>query len=135
MNKRYVAFLKRASYPTLVLLLGGFAAGFFNGLLGAGGGIILVLMLSFLLPDDDEGAKSVYPNAIIVMVALSFLTLGRYINAGALKEGVEKPVIVFLGASVGGLLGGAILHKIGSKILKRIFAVLTVISGVLMISR
>ena len=133
--KRYAVFLKRGSPIFFALLIGGFAAGFCNGLLGAGGGIILVFLLSHLLPEDGEGAKSVYPNAIVVMTAISCLTLVRYINAGALSEGMEEPVLVFVGASIGGLLGGALLQKIGGRALKRIFALLTVVSGVLMITR
>jgi uncharacterized membrane protein YfcA len=69
------------------------------------------------------------------MTAISCLTLVRYINAGALSEGMEEPVLVFVGASIGGLLGGALLQKIGGRALKRIFALLTVVSGVLMITR
>ena len=133
-NKRYTVYLKKGLPAFFILLLGGFLAGFCNGLLGAGGGIILVLLLSFLLPDDGESAKSVYPNAIVVMVALSCLTLARYISAGTLSDGLDRPAIIFVGASVGGLLGGAVLQRIGSRTLKKLFAVLTVISGVLMIT-
>ena len=135
MKKRYTVYFKNGMPVFFLLIFGGFLAGFCNGLLGAGGGIILVLLLSFLLPDDDESAKSVYPNAIVVMVALSCLTLARYISAGTLSDGLERPAIIFVGASVGGLLGGAVLQRIGSRTLKRLFAVLTVVSGVLMITR
>ena len=115
----------------------GALAGFCNGLLGAGGGIILVLSLGFLLPDDSEGARSVYSNALLVMLPLSVLTVTRYISGGALEaEAVGSNTIsVLLGAMAGGVLGGILLGKLRGRLLKRIFALFTLVSGIIMITR
>ena len=121
----------------LTLALGGTLAGFFNGLLGAGGGIILVITLSALLPKDGEGARSVYANALLVTVPLSCLTLFNYFRGGALVGVPEGAISVWLilGGIAGGALGGLLLGRIRSGALGRLFALLTVVSGIIMLTR
>lgn len=115
------------------VLLGGFLAGLCNGLLGAGGGIIAVLFLSSLAGKDGESRRSIYVNALCVMLPLSVLTLFRYVRSGAASATAEPWTL--LGAIVGGLLGGILLDKISGKVADRVFAVMTAVSGILMIIR
>ena len=120
-----------------LLMLGGVLAGFFNGLLGAGGGIVLCLVLARVTSGDEEGSRSVYANALCVMLPLSLITLTRYARAGLLGntavEGISAEHMI--GAIIGGLLGGILLGRLGGRGLRRLFGALTLISGILMITR
>jgi hypothetical protein len=90
-----------------------------------------------LLPDDRESVRSVYANALLVMLPLSALTLFRYISGGALTResmGINS-YLVLLGAMAGGIIGGVVLGKLGGRKIKRLFALLTLISGVIMVVR
>ena len=134
---RLKAYLKGSSKQLFLLLAAGLLAGFCNGLLGAGGGIVLVIFLSRMLPKSGEGARSVYSNALIVMSVLSCITLFRYFKSGDIGASLRltDKVDVFIGAAVGGAVGGILLGKLRGKRLRFIFAIATLISGILMITR
>jgi len=124
----------RTSGPILArVALGGALAGLCNGLLGAGGGIVAVLFLASLTGGDAESRRSVYVNALCVMLPLSALTLFRYVSAGAASVEIEPWTV--LGAIVGGILGGVLLDRISGKVADRVFALMTAVSGILMIIR
>ena len=90
-----------------------------------------------MIKNDKEGARSVYSNALIVMGVLSCVTLFRYFSSGSLRESLElsDKTGVFIGAALGGALGGILLGRLGGSRLKTIFAIATLISGILMITR
>ena len=136
-NKRRRIYWQGNGKRVLVLALGGMAAGFVNGLLGAGGGIVLVIVLSALLPRDKEGARSVYANALLVMLPLSCLTLFNYVKGGALEGVAEKAIgnDLVLGAVIGGVVGGLLLGRVKGRMLSRLFALLTIVSGIMMLTR
>ena len=116
------------------LALGGMAAGFCNGLLGAGGGVVLVLFLSRIAKNDAEGRRSIFANALCVMIPISFFTLMRYGGPVKFSALTLSPEFV-IGAAAGGIAGGIALGLIKGDSARRIFAVFTVISGILMIAR
>ena len=118
-----------------IVALGGLIAGFCNGLLGAGGGIVIVLALSAALPYDEESRQSLYANALCVMLPLSLLTLSTYALGGNIPDGFlgADYALLLLGAAIGGVLGALITDKLSSRALKKIFAALTVLAGVLMV--
>ncbi|MBP3315514.1 MAG: TSUP family transporter [Clostridia bacterium] len=129
-------FLRGDTRKKLVIIsIGGALAGFCNGLLGAGGGIIAVLALSAVLPRDEESRRSLYANALCIMLPLSVLTLVTYAVRGRIPSDflAGDYVGILLGGVIGGLLGAVVLGKLKSDFTDRLFAVLTVISGVLMI--
>ena len=136
-TRRISAYFSGVLPPLCLLLIGGFLAGFCNGLLGAGGGIILVLVFSRLFGKDTEARRSIYANALLVMLPLSCLTLFRYLRAGALTEELTSPNgnSIVLGAILGGILGGVVLGKLHGRRLKILFASLTAISGIIMLTR
>ena len=119
-----------------IVAIGGLLAGLCNGLLGAGGGIVVVLALSAALPDDEDSRQSLYANALCVMMPLSLLTLATYALRGDIPDGFlgADYALLLLGAAIGGLLGALITDKLSSRALKKIFAALTVLAGVLMVS-
>lgn len=118
-----------------IVAIGGLLAGLCNGLLGAGGGIVVVLALSAALPDDEDSRQSLYANALCVMLPLSLLTLATYALRGDIPDGFlgADYALLLLGAAIGGLLGALITDKLSSRALKKIFAALTVLAGVLMV--
>lgn len=132
----HLALCPSASRSKLaVIALGGFAAGLLNGLLGAGGGIAAVAALSFAVGEDEESRKSVYANALVLMALLSLLTLTGYVLGGKapkdfLSDGYAPTLAA---ASVGGILGALLTDKLRSKALKKLFAALTILSGVLLL--
>ena len=131
------AFLgDEAGKNVAIISISGLLAGIFNGLLGAGGGIILVLAFSAALPDDEESRQSLYANALCVMLPLSLLTLATYALRGNIPTGFldASYASILIGAAIGGILGAIILDKLPSKVLKKAFALLTILSGVLMIA-
>ena len=134
--KKMIASGNRETAKKLAMICsGGALAGFCNGLLGAGGGIIAVLALSYALPRDDESRRSLYANALCVMLPLSILTLTTY----ALRGGVPQDFLssdylfVLLGGAIGGIVGGVVLGKLRTAVTDSLFAILTVVSGVLML--
>ena len=65
----------------LLIAIGGFVAGFVNGLLGAGGGIIIVFVLSGLIK-EDVSARDIFANALCITLPVSFLSSAIYISNG-----------------------------------------------------
>ena len=115
----------------LLLAAGGILAGFINGLLGAGGGIIIVFILSKLLKESEP--RDIFANALCVMLPLSIVSCIIYVSKGAVSFG-SFYVFIFP-AILGGLLGGLLLCKINTFFLKKLFAALVAISGILLLLR
>ena len=100
---------------TLLALSAG-GAGFLSGLLGAGGGIILYFALGALY---GRGAKE---NLILSSTAVMFFSV--------------VSLFFYKGnAALGGIFGAFLLTKISSDKLKQLFAVIIIISGILMLLR
>ena len=134
--KKRIGMSNRESRKRLAAIcVGGLLAGFCNGLLGAGGGIIAVLALSYALPRDDESRRSIYANALCVMLPLSILTLISYALRGGVPQDFlgEGYLFVLLGGAIGGILGGVVLGRLRTSVTDSLFAILTVVSGVLML--
>lgn len=122
---------KRSGAITLALL--GALAGFMNGLLGAGGGIVVVFALTRLMDGELTQKNSVFAHALCVMLPLSLLSCLLYALGGHLST--EGFGVFVLPAAVGGLVGGLLLSKLGTTLLKRGFALLIILSGILLIVR
>ncbi len=125
---------KSISRNTAVKLLAvGLAAGTLNGLLGAGGGIIIVYAVTRLLPEVAADKNGAFSTALCVMLPVSVLSAVIYSTRGHMS--LEGFGIFILPAIIGGALGGLLLGKIKQDLLKRLFAVLIVISGIILIVR
>ncbi|MBQ2805788.1 MAG: TSUP family transporter [Clostridia bacterium] len=116
-----------------VLCVCGLAAGVINGLLGAGGGIILVFALTLLCKNALPDRRDLYASALVVTLTLTLVSTVLYIKGGNAPPADLSRFV--LPAALGGLAGGLLLGRISSKTLGRIFAVLLVVSGVIMILR
>ena len=115
------------------LIAAGVLCGFINGLLGAGGGIIAVFALRLALGDELSDSRDVFANALCVTLPISVLSCLSYALRGNLKiNGIGLYVIP---AILGGALGGVLLGKLKAESVRKLFAALVVISGILLIVR
>ncbi len=113
------------------LLLGGLAAGFANGLLGAGGGIIIVWILEKAIGDITRDSRDVFANALAVMLPISAVSTVTYAISGSLPT--EDVTRFLLPAILGGLLGAFLLDKISTATVKTLFCFLVILSGIMMV--
>lgn len=113
-----------------ILLAGAIAAGFLSGLLGAGGGIILYFVLGALY------GKSAKENLVISSVAVMFFcTVSLFFYKGNQALVIEKISEVVLPAILGGITGALLLAKLPTKSVKKMFSIIVILSGILMILR
>lgn len=129
--------MKRTFYrqaPTLAkLILVGFAAGIANGLLGAGGGTVIVFGISKVLGDALTDGNDVFATALCVMLPVSAASSVIYAMSGHITT--QGFGAFALPAIIGGAVGGLLLGKLRASWVKKLFAVLVIISGILLIMR
>ena len=119
----------------------GLIAGLVNGFLGTGGGIVIILMLGYLRSRAEKKKESPLTGsskqdcsvALASILPMSAVSLFSYHKSGSLNLDTVAGFII--PAAFGGLLGAFLLKKISPIWLKRVFAVLMAVSGVIMISR
>ena len=118
-------------YRFLFTSVMGLAAGFLCGMLGAGGGILIVYALSRLLGSKEESRGKIFANSLAVLLPLAMVTSVSYVKGGFIDFKWLMPLVP---ASVmGGIVGGFLLGKIPDGILKLIFALTVILSGIIMI--
>lgn len=110
---------------TVTILIGiGMIAGVLGGLLGIGGGAFIVPALVFLLAFDQHRAHG---TSLAVVLALSM--------AGVVIYSFHQCVNLLLateiafGGVVGALIGGNVVQRIKSKVLRRMFSIFVVAAG------
>lgn len=114
----------------VLLALGALGAGFLNGLAGAGGGIVLYFVLGALY---GKGAKE---NLILSSTAVMFFCLvSLFFYKGNASLGVGDLLRMGLPAAAGGLCGALLLRRISAAALHKIFALVILVGGVLMLVR
>ncbi|MBQ8732193.1 MAG: sulfite exporter TauE/SafE family protein [Oscillospiraceae bacterium] len=105
--------LQKCGVPLL-----GFLAGILNGLFGAGGGMVAVPLLRKL----GLSQKEAHATSIGVILPISLFSVGMYLWKGQFQ--VEDVLPFLPGGILGGVIGGLLLPKIPSSILRRIFGLL-----------
>ena len=119
----------------------GLAAGVVNGFLGTGGGVVIILTLGYLRTLAQKKKESPITGsskqdcsvALASILPMSAVSLFSYNISGSLKIGEAAKFVI--PAAIGGLIGAFLLKRISPTWLKRVFAVLMAVSGVIMISR
>ena len=120
---------KKSSLKPILLVVGGLFAGFVNGLLGAGGGIIIIYLLSALLRESASG-RDIFANSLCVMFPLSIVSCVVYFSRGGID--LSSIGVLLLPAILGGILGGFALSRVNTSLLKQIFSLLVIVSGVIL---
>lgn len=103
----------------------GTAAGFINGLFGAGGGMILVPLLQRVLHLED---RQCFPTALAIMLPISLVSIWVYGQTGALDWKQALPYLIT--GLAGGLIGGLLYRKIPTKLLHKALGLLILWGGV-----
>lgn len=128
-----------ARQKTSLLVIGGLAAGFINGLLGAGGGILLVFIMGLALPSAGTRAheailpdkRDIFANALAAMLPVTAVSVMSYAARGDIHlEGAETYIF---SAVIGGLGGAWLLDKLRFETVRRMFALIVIISGIAML--
>ena len=120
---------KKSSLKPILLVVGGLFAGFVNGLLGAGGGIIIIYLLSALLR-ERASSRDIFANSLCVMFPLSIVSCAVYFSRGGID--LSSIGVLLLPAILGGILGGFALSRVNTSLLKQIFSLLVIVSGVIL---
>ena len=104
------------------------AAGAFSGLFGVGGGSVIVPLLILWLAFDEHAAAATSLAAIVIITAFAVAAQGAFGNVD-----VAKGLLVGLPAVGGVLAGTALQQRLATHVVAGIFAVLLVVSGVLLV--
>ena len=103
-------------------------AGAFSGLFGVGGGTVIVPLLVLWFRYEEREATGTSLAAIVLIGLLAAVTHGLYGNVD-----VAKGVLIGMPAIVGVVAGTALQQRIPERAVAGIFAVLLVVSAVLLV--
>ena len=116
----YIKPTRETKKAFLIFTLICLAAGFLNGLLGAGGGILLVWAFSSCMKDPQaDGVRDIFAATLAAVIPITALSACLYGTVSAADIGKMAPLI--LPAMAGGVIGALLLGKIPTAILKKIF--------------
>ena len=113
------------------LAAGGFASGVVNGVFGTGAGVVVVFLLSAVAGRYIEDKRRIFTN--VTAMVLPIATTSALIYATLVPPSPADVVAVASASLAGGLLGSLALGKIKIDALKALFAILMIISGVIML--
>lgn len=108
-----------------ILLGAGFCAGLINGLFGAGGGLVLVPFLRHVLKLEQKKAQA---TTIAVILALSLVSLTIYASHYAGLAASSLPYLI--GGALGAPAGALLLKRLPNKLLRQLFALFLLYSGI-----
>lgn len=110
-----------------VALMTGFAGGVVGGLLGIGGAIVLVpLMVNFL------GVKQHMAHATSLAVIIPGALVSALVYKGFGQLDLELAGLFAIGGIVGAYIGASLMPYVKPYVLKRIFAVVTLVIAIRM---
>ena len=126
--------LARTAARPLLLGLCGLLAGTVNGLLGAGSGILITYALRAVSPALREDSRDLLANATAIILPLSLVSFLSYLRSGALPPDARLGIYLLPGL-LGGFVGGILLDKLPAHVIRRLFAGLVLVSGLIMLLR
>ena len=119
---------KSAVIPYLLL---GVLAGFVSGFFGAGGGVVLLFGGMLLARRRGGERKELFAGTVLVIAVLSAVSAVTYFLRGHLPP--SDTVRYLLPAALGGAIGALLLHRLSTTLVGRLFAVLVIVAGGMMI--
>lgn len=125
--------MREAFKRSYLLMLCGLAAGIVNGLLGAGSGVIVIFGMGAALGGRLADPRDLYANATAVILAISLFSAISYFVSGSLPAADLGRYLI--PGVVGGLIGAVLLDRMSPRLIRRIFAIVVIFSGFMMIVR
>ncbi len=113
------------------LAAGGFAAGVVSGIFGNGGGVLVVFLFGSMVGRLFSDRREIFSNvtaAVLPMAVTSALIYSSYS-----PPSLADTVTVAAASLAGGTAGALLLGKIKPDALKKIFAAVMIVSGVMML--
>lgn len=119
---------KKKSLNWIVDAIFGSIIGFINGFLGGGGGMIAVPILEKIKKLEN---KKAHATAISVMFPLSVVS--AFVYTLTLEFNLLTLILLAISVTVGGVIGCLLLKNLSGKVIRIIFALLMLGSGIYMI--
>ena len=108
--------------------------GILNGILGTGAGIVYTFLFSLLYKKQAKyEKKDIFASCLITTLPVCVMSFSAYIKEDITVFSSALPLLPF--ALFGGFAGGFLLDKINNSVLVKIFALITGISGGIMICK
>lgn len=118
-----------ARCSSTLALIGGFS-GLLTGMLGVGGGFLIVPAFRKF---SDVRMHGIVATSLMVVALVSLGTAAHLLWSGI---GLSTGALLFIGAALGGMLGGRLLsNKVSGLLLQQSFALLCVVVSIVMISK
>jgi uncharacterized membrane protein YfcA len=115
-----------------ILLIIGFAAGTFSGLVGIGGGMIIVPALVYFMNYSQHQAQGV--SLTMFLLPIGILGVYNYYKDGFITtETIRIALIMCITFVVGSFLGSKIAINLNQDILKKVFGVILFLASLKMI--
>lgn len=119
--------LKNLKYSKVYFYIVGGITGIANGLFGSGGGMLSVP----LLENTGLEAKKAHASSIAITLPLSLISTAIYSIKGHINYSLALKFIPL--GILGAIAGSWLLKRISNKILKKIFGIILIISGIRML--
>jgi uncharacterized membrane protein YfcA len=110
----------------ILVILIGLAAGMLSGLVGVGGGIIIVPALVFFLGFSQH--QAIGTSLGILLLPAGILAVMNYYKKGFID--LKVVLILFIGYLVGSYFGSKISLNVAQDSLKKIFAIMLIITAI-----
>ena len=108
-------------------ILAGLAAGIMSSMFGVGGGIIMVPLLTVVFA---FGQKSAQGMSLFIMLPIALAGALRYKFNPDIPISLPVCVMMAIGGIVGAMIGTHLVFNISEAVLKRMFAVFIIITGI-----
>lgn len=108
-------------------VLAGVISGFFNGLFGSGGGVVAVMFFRNIIGDE----KKAHASATLMILIMSIVSFVLYAFYGHIDWQTGLKLVP--GGIIGAVVGTFALKNIENTKLKRLFGLVLVISGAVML--
>jgi uncharacterized membrane protein YfcA len=106
--------------------------GMLNGIIGTGAGIVYTFLFSLLYSGDGKyEKKDIFASCLITTLPVCAMSFSAYLKNDISILYSSLPLLP--AALLGGIVGGILLDKVKNGVLIKIFALITAISGGLMI--
>jgi len=119
--------MKKMSLTIVLSLIAiGILAGIFSGFMGVGGGVVMIPLMILLLGYDQHQAQGT--SLAVLAVPVTFIAAYTYHKSGHAIDW-KYALIIASCFVVGGYLGSKLAVKLDQSVLKKIFAVVLVLSA------